>query len=189
MSLFAVLNLAGIILAMLGFFYLIGWKLGAIEAISVTILVGLSVDFALHISEAYAKSKFRARGARTREAIQRMGPSIFAAALTTIIACLPLLLTTILVLKFFGIVVATSIALSVVYGLYFFCPMLMTMGPNEDSNATGRLDTRLGCLWAVFWGSGLRRGSFLTAVGVGAVVSFLFSNCFGLRSGCCCLIP
>eukprot|EP00803_Ostreobium_quekettii_P001213 evm.model.scf_206EXC.9 EVM.evm.TU.scf_206EXC.9 scf_206EXC:105101-116496(-) len=64
LSFIAVLNLACIVVSMLGFFYLLGWTLGVVEAISVTILVGMSVDFTLHVSEAYSNSKSRLRGQR-----------------------------------------------------------------------------------------------------------------------------
>ena len=36
--------LIGIVLTCLAFFQLVGWQLGVIEAISITVLVGLSVD-------------------------------------------------------------------------------------------------------------------------------------------------
>ena len=34
-------------------FWLAGWKLGAIEAISLSILVGTSVDYTVHLTEGY----------------------------------------------------------------------------------------------------------------------------------------
>ena len=37
----------------LGVFYLAGWELGAIEALSLSILVGSSVDYCVHIVEGY----------------------------------------------------------------------------------------------------------------------------------------
>jgi PERQ amino acid-rich with GYF domain-containing protein len=38
-------------------FYVFGWSLGAIEAISITILVGLSVDYVYHLAHAYTSAQ------------------------------------------------------------------------------------------------------------------------------------
>ena len=37
----------------MGIFYLAGWELGAVEAISLSILVGSSVDYCVHLVEGY----------------------------------------------------------------------------------------------------------------------------------------
>jgi predicted RND superfamily exporter protein len=44
-------------------FTLVGWTMGIVEAVSITILVGLSCDFSLHLAEAYSHSTFHGRGA------------------------------------------------------------------------------------------------------------------------------
>ena len=44
------------VLLMLALYKLMGWDLGAIEAISISILLGLSVDATFHIAEAYAQA-------------------------------------------------------------------------------------------------------------------------------------
>jgi hypothetical protein len=54
-------NLMAIVTCELALFHLIGWKLGVVEAISITILVGLSVDFMLHLAESYAQSPLTSR--------------------------------------------------------------------------------------------------------------------------------
>jgi len=36
-----------------GVFYLLGWQVGGVEAISLSILVGSSVDYCVHIVEGY----------------------------------------------------------------------------------------------------------------------------------------
>ncbi|GMH36912.1 hypothetical protein BSKO_04785 [Bryopsis sp. KO-2023] len=171
MALLALINLVCVISVMLGFFYLIGWEMGAIEAISVTILVGLSVDFALHISEAYLKSSADARRLRATEAIQRLGAPIFGAAITTILACLPLMMATILILKFFGIVVASSIALSILYGLGFLCPLLMLVGPDRQG-CSGILPTKPRKIVDVVFGTVLRRASVLSSLALGSLAIF-----------------
>jgi len=48
---------------------MIGWQLGVIESISVTILVGLSVDYIVHLAVGYVESRHSKRHARTRESL------------------------------------------------------------------------------------------------------------------------
>ena len=35
----------------LGFMFLLGWELGTIESVSATVLVGLSVDYVVHLAQ------------------------------------------------------------------------------------------------------------------------------------------
>ena len=47
------LTILGILVTLLGLFKLFGWTLGIIEAISLSILVGNSLDYCIHLSEGY----------------------------------------------------------------------------------------------------------------------------------------
>jgi len=74
----------------------LGWTLGFLEqSICFAILIGVSVDFVIHFSHAYSAMGGEAsRGDQTRYALIRMGPSILAAAFTTIAAAVIMLFTT-----------------------------------------------------------------------------------------------
>lgn len=37
----------------LGIFYMVGWEIGGVEAVSLSILVGSSVDYCMHLVEGY----------------------------------------------------------------------------------------------------------------------------------------
>ena len=41
------------IVLVVGLFYVVGWQIGAVEAISLSILVGSSVDYCVHLVEGY----------------------------------------------------------------------------------------------------------------------------------------
>ena len=64
LSVLTLMNLSGIVVVELGMFHMMGWQLGVVEAISITILVGLSVDFCLHLAESYAQSPLASRKVR-----------------------------------------------------------------------------------------------------------------------------
>lgn len=49
----SVWSVTGMLCLVLAVFYWAGWELGAIEAISLSILVGSSVDYCVHIVEGY----------------------------------------------------------------------------------------------------------------------------------------
>merc|ERR1719199_523947 len=53
-SLFATLSILCTMLSVIGFTTMIGWKLGAIEAILISILAGFSVDYVVHLGHAYS---------------------------------------------------------------------------------------------------------------------------------------
>ena len=46
-------SLLGVLSTVVAIFYLAGWQLGAVEAISLSILVGTSVDYCVHLIEGY----------------------------------------------------------------------------------------------------------------------------------------
>lgn len=48
-----VLALAGMVCLVVAVMYWLGWEMGAVEAISLSILVGSSVDYCLHLVEGY----------------------------------------------------------------------------------------------------------------------------------------
>jgi predicted RND superfamily exporter protein len=62
---------------MLALYYLMGWDMGVVEAISVSILIGLSVDYFFHLAEAYSISPAYGRRERTRDALTRMVTSLW----------------------------------------------------------------------------------------------------------------
>ena len=43
----------GVLSSVVAIFYLLSWQLGAVEAISLSILVGTSVDYCVHLVEGY----------------------------------------------------------------------------------------------------------------------------------------
>ncbi len=48
-----VVTILAILCTLCAFFYVFGWTLGIVEAISLSILVGNSLDYCIHLSEAF----------------------------------------------------------------------------------------------------------------------------------------
>ncbi|XP_071145886.1 protein dispatched homolog 3-like [Mytilus edulis] len=125
-----------------GIFYLAGWEMGGVEAISLSILVGSSVDYCVHLVEGFLlagkaipdnlkNDHAGSRQWRTKAAISHIGVSIFSSAMTTIIAAIPLTQTTILPFSKFGQILAINSSVSIVYCLTICAAFLAFMGPSK----------------------------------------------------------
>jgi hypothetical protein len=123
----------------LGVYYLAGWKMGAIEAISVTVLVGIVLDYFFHIAEAYSVSSEYARKERTRDAFTRMGVNVLAGAITTGGAMILILGAQVEIFYKFGVIVVVNTAFAILYVFVFFAAYLTTVGPSGDFGSLKRL--------------------------------------------------
>jgi len=133
-SLIAAIVLSANIIYMLAFYQLIGWSLGAIEAISITILVGLSVDYLFHVADAYCGAETHHgqllnRYERVRQALTEMGVSVISGAMTTIGSGIMLTFCTIQIFSKFGIIISLTLGLSIMFALFLFPAILSVVGP------------------------------------------------------------
>ena len=133
LAMFATFIIMSIVACVLGFFVLAGWTLGAIEAISVAILVGLSVDYVLHIGHSYNHSSSMDRKNRTKAALYSIGSSVLAASITTIGSTMILVFCQIQIFVVFGIIVAVTSFCSIVFSIGTFVALIYTWGPEDES--------------------------------------------------------
>lgn len=104
-SLIALLTIVGIVFALASFMVVAGWTIGIIESVAFTIIVGLSVDYTVHIGVAYihfSRNSYLA-GRTRREIVQHamaeIGTSVFGGAVTTASSVLALFFCTITFFK------------------------------------------------------------------------------------------
>jgi hypothetical protein len=94
LTFFAILTIVYVLTSVTATLVAFGWTLGFLESICFAILIGVSVDFVIHFCHAYSSLKGEHnRGERTKYALVTMGPSILAAAFTTIAAATIMLFT------------------------------------------------------------------------------------------------
>ena len=136
---FTTLCILSVVLCLLGLFVLWGWPLGAMEAISVPLVVGLAVDYCLHLSHAYNTAsdpstgkRWTSRRDRAQQGLLDVGPSITAAALTTVACMLVLLACRIVVFAQFGLILAVTLALGIALTLTTFTAALVIIGPQDE---------------------------------------------------------
>ena len=80
-----------------------GWELGFLESVCFAILVGISCDFVIHFGHAYIHFQGDVdKRERTKYAVLHMGPSILAAAATTVASALVMLFCKVVFFTKFG---------------------------------------------------------------------------------------
>ncbi|KAJ9455055.1 Protein dispatched [Diplonema papillatum] len=141
-SLFVVLELVGAVGCVMGFIYYAGWEMGMIESVSVTLLVGISVDYVVHYAIHYAHVKppgasvlaLATPGATERKyrvyrTVIEMGPTVLGGAATSCGAAMVLFCTWVQFFYKFGAIFLATIVFSFIWALFFFLPMLSYFGP------------------------------------------------------------
>ena len=94
LTLYAMITIVYVLTSVTATLVAFGWTLGFLESICFAILIGVSVDFVIHFCHSYAhKPGEVSRSDRTKFALIHMGPSILAAAFTTISAATIMLFT------------------------------------------------------------------------------------------------
>ena len=105
-------------------------EFGGVEAIALTVLIGMSCDYCLHLSDTILTGRSKSRSVRVRAAITHLGPTIVSAAGTSLLASVPTAaFCDILILSNFGLIMCLSICSGVLFGILFFCPMCILFGP------------------------------------------------------------
>ncbi|XP_042344435.1 protein dispatched homolog 3 isoform X2 [Plectropomus leopardus] len=144
------ITILGVICLVVAVMYWLGWEMGAVEAISLSILVGSSVDYCLHLVEGYLLAGERMpstpahnsepgaeRQRRTLEAVNHVGVAIVSSAVTTVISTVPLFFCVIVPFAKFGQIVAINTAVSILFTLTVTVAMLACMAPARFSRPPG----------------------------------------------------
>ncbi|XP_041643760.1 protein dispatched homolog 3 [Cheilinus undulatus] len=144
------ITILGVICLVVAIMYWLGWEMGAVEAISLSILVGSSVDYCLHLVEGYllagesmpstsgqTSDLAAERQRRTLEAVNHVGVAIVSSAVTTVISTVPLFFCVIVPFAKFGQIVAINTAVSIVFTLTVTVAMLACMAPARFSRPRG----------------------------------------------------
>jgi len=118
----------------------LGWTLGFLESICFAILIGVSVDFVVHFTHAYALLPGDTnRSIRTKYALIHMGPSILAAAVTTISSATIMLFTIVIFFQKFALILFLTVIQASVGSFIVFLTMADCVGPNEPTYLADKL--------------------------------------------------
>jgi len=130
LTLMVMSSLLLILLALAGLtFFAFQIEFGPVESLGVSIFVGLSANYLLHIAHSYHKSNIKERDVKIQRAVFITGSPILWSALSTIggsmflFACRTWLLTEL------GILICTIIGLSLICSVGFLLALLAFIGP------------------------------------------------------------
>ena len=97
-----------------------------------TLVVGLAVDYVVHLAESYNHSSHTDRLHRIQSSLDLVGVSIISGAITTLGASFFMLFAQILFFVQFGIFMFSTIACSLLYAMGLFTTFMALAGPEND---------------------------------------------------------
>merc|ERR1719384_608237 len=124
---------------------LAGWKLGVAESVAVVIVIGFSVDYVVHLANAYLESLASERLPRLSFSMMTMGISVVSGAITTFGAGFFLIFPEVLLFYKMGIIMMTTVFMSLLWAMCFFTSMLAAIGPQGDTGDLSKYCTAFPC--------------------------------------------
>lgn len=128
----ATFTIAMITCSVLATITLLGWKLGVLESLNMTLVVGISVDYVVHLAEGYIELEEGNRLSRIKHSLGHVGISVLSGACSTLGASVFMLASKIVFFMQFGIFMFCTIGLSTIYSLLFFSTVLALVGPQDN---------------------------------------------------------
>ncbi|XP_076844349.1 protein dispatched homolog 1 isoform X2 [Brachyhypopomus gauderio] len=128
-SIYAIISIAGTIFVTVGSLVLLGWELNVLESVTISVAVGLSVDFAVHYGVAYRLAPEPDREGKVIFSLSRMGSAIAMAALTTFVAGAMMMPSTVLAYTQLGTFLMLIMCISWAFATFFFQCMCRCLGP------------------------------------------------------------
>ena len=131
LALYATTTILGIISSVLGMgvHFMMGWPLGTAEAVAAVIVIGLSVDYCVHLANAFIESNQEKKEDRMKDALAHMGISVTAGAFTTISSAVWLFACILLFFNKFAFLMVWTILMSYVWAVLFFPALVLVAFP------------------------------------------------------------
>ena len=96
------------------------------------LVVGLAVDYVVHLAEGYGRSEHKGRKERIRDTLTEVGISVLSGAVTTVGASLFMLGAKILFFVQFGVFVLSTLGFSLLFALGLFTTVCALIGPQDN---------------------------------------------------------
>ena len=132
-AVFAIATIAAVVGSLLGFVAaFLGWELGTGEAIAATIVIGLSVDYTVHLGHMYVEAGEPLREGKLNVAATNMGVTVVAGGVTTLGSAIFMYVCQLSFFSKMATLIAGTIAFSLLYSLFFFMPLCAVLGPEGE---------------------------------------------------------
>eukprot|EP00931_Biecheleriopsis_adriatica_P025761 TRINITY_DN1574_c0_g1_i1.p1 TRINITY_DN1574_c0_g1~~TRINITY_DN1574_c0_g1_i1.p1 ORF type:complete len:1112 (-),score=207.49 TRINITY_DN1574_c0_g1_i1:443-3733(-) len=140
-ALLAIVTIILIVMGVLGWCWVVeGWYLGVSESIAGIIVIGLAVDYVIHLGHMYLEMGhlgYEKRAERWTMALKSMGITVLAGAATTFMAGLSMRLCQMTFFTQMSTLISVTIGYSLVYTLFFFMCVLRLAGPEGNFGDIG----------------------------------------------------
>ena len=130
-ALISVFCVGVIIVTVLSIIVFKGWEFGIAESVGVVIIIGLSVDYVVHLSATYIHTPFNDRHARMKQAYTEMGTSIASGTLTTFGSGVMLFGGQFTTFQKFAVLITSTIVFSFLMSMFLFGSIMHIMGPQR----------------------------------------------------------
>jgi hypothetical protein len=110
---------------------LLGWHLNIVESMTLSLAVGLSINFTIHYGVAYRWSPGTSSAERTRDSFRRVGPAVAVGALTTFLAGAAVMPSSIRPYTQIGTFLMLVMTFSWLYATLFFQSVCHIIGPKQ----------------------------------------------------------
>ncbi|KAK8780285.1 hypothetical protein V5799_018374 [Amblyomma americanum] len=130
-SIYAIITIACIICTTVGALVLMGWRLNVLESITVSVAIGLAVDYTIHYGVAYRLSSQQDRESSVIQSLSRVGSPVTMAALTSFLAGALMFPSFVLAYLQVGTFLMLVTGVSWVYATFFFQSLLSIAGPQH----------------------------------------------------------
>ena len=131
-TIYAIITIGFSIICTVAAIVLLGWELNIIESITISLAVGLSIDFTIHYGVAYTISTSHKAEARVTDSFTRVGMAVAMAALTTFAAGSAMMPSHILAYTKLGIFLMLVMTFSWIYSTFFFQSVCRIIGPRGN---------------------------------------------------------
>jgi predicted RND superfamily exporter protein len=146
LTLFSTATIGYVLVAVTATVVGMGWTLGFVESICFAILIGISCDYVIHFSHAYASLPGDVpREDRTKHALVDMGPSVLGGAFTTAGGSVAMLFTALIFFQKFATILLLTVLHGAIGSFVVFLAMTDAFGPSAPTATTDKIQS-LTCL-------------------------------------------
>lgn len=116
-----------------------GWELGIAESITIVIVIGLSIDYVVHLANHYVESVYPDRHRKIKVSLRDLGISILSGALTTAGSGFFLFFADMIIFNKFATLILSTVFFSLAFSLLFFSSLMHAFGPENETGSILKL--------------------------------------------------
>ena len=127
----SVISVAVVVVTIIALIVTLKWELGLSECLCIVIMIGLSIDYCVHLAMDYKYQPYILRARKMQATYKNMGSPILAGTISTLGAGTFLFGGKLTIFMKFGVCIMCTIAVSFIVSMVFFGALMMIVGPQN----------------------------------------------------------